>query len=1026
MKLDHKKIEKKWQEKWESEAIYWPKDMSEGKNKLYSLWMFPYPSAEGLHAGHAFASTGSDIYSRYQRMLGKTVFQPIGYDSFGIHSENFAIKIGEHPQKMLDRTTKNYANQLKSLGHGYDWTRTVTTSEVDYYKWTQWLFVEMFKSGLAYRKKAKVNWCSSCMTVLADEQVMTPTQAGKAPKDAEGNLVKGEDLLVCERCGTVIQEKKLEQWFFRITDYADKLLENLDKIDWPENIKSSQKNWIGKKEGINITYPIKGTEETVTVWTSRPDTNFGATFIVVSPEFAQKYLDKIISSDRKKTVNNYITNSLKKSKEDRISEGKEKTGEFTGLYAINQLNDYEMPIWVADFVLSDVGTGAVVGVPGHDQRDFEFAQKFNLPVKVVVKSKPKIARSYLMGGEDITDKELIDLNINIVEKTKEGYRKLEIPMQYLDKFEKLVENKMTPGYWNEYISDKIIFIFKDKNGNIERIELKDDTEQKIDKLAAEYNGQPLREGEETSVWSWLAENDWYTPYIIHEEQGIIINSEFLDGLDIYEAKQKIMDHLEEKGWGVRTTNYHLRDWLISRQRYWGPPIPMVYCGECAEKRESWFTEYLTKEDRILHKNQDDWNHYGWYPSGELPVKLPDIESFKPQSEGRGPLDDQPSFYETVCPHCNGKARRETDVSDTFLDSSWYFLAYPMQNTEVWDNNDILQPVHGSQTMRSSHNDNSGTRSLSGFSSKGAKLLENKIIESWLPVDLYFGGAEHAVLHLMYARFVTMMLNDLSYIDFDEPFPRFFAHGLMIKDGAKMSKSRGNVVNPDEYVEKFGADTLRLYLMFMGPMDGYPDFRDTGIEGMRRFVEKVWNLFHNHSDFLINDLKAKTSMNIKLHQTIKKVTIDIEKFHYNTAIAAIMELVNLMREVISEQEEVKSSQDNNSKDWESMLSNLALILAPFAPHLTEEVWNTVLGNNFSIHTQKWPVYDKEIIKEEEVEIIVQVNGKTRGTIAVDRDKSMQKETVISLTKEDHNISKWIKEKQIVNTIFVPGRIVNFVT
>ena len=538
--------------------------------------MFPYPSAEGLHAGHAFASTGSDVYGRFMRMNGKEVFQPIGFDSFGIHSENYAIKIGETPQEMLARTIRRYCKQLRALGHCYDWKRTVTTSDIDYYKWTQWIFVQMFKSGLAYRKKASVNWCPSCKTVLSDEQVMTPAQAGKEPKDVKGNIVEDkEGLIVCERCGTLIESKNLEQWFFRITDYADRLLENLSKIDWPEKIKIAQRNWIGKKDGITIRYPIvigaktKKYKYFVDCWTSRPDTNFGATFIVTSPEYARKYLFELISSEYRKPVEKYIKTSLLRSKESRIFQNRQKTGVFTGLYALNRINNYKMPIWITDFVLSDVGTGAVVGVPGHDKRDFEFAKKFNLEIKRVV---------------------------------------------------------VDPG------------------GDMSKI---------------------------TSIQH------------VYEGDGLIINSGFLDGLDTKAAIEKMIGYLEKNGWGKRKTNYHLRDWLISRQRYWGAPIPMIYCSRCAAGKRGWFNNKKLKDKKsnLLHSNQSDWSYFGWWPEDNLPVNLPKIKDFRPEGKGKGPLANHPEFYQTTCPSCGSKAIRETDVMDTFVDSSWYFLRYPSVATE---------------------------------------------------------------------------------------------------------------------------------------------------------------------------------------------------------------------------------------------------------------------------------------------------------------------------------------------------------
>jgi leucyl-tRNA synthetase len=879
--LNHRKIEKKWQNKWEKRSIDHPREMLPVKNKFYNLWMYPYPSAEGLHAGHAFASTGSDIYGRFKRMSGYEVFQPIGYDSFGIHSENFAIKIRKHPKELIDKTTKNYERQLKSLGHGYDWTRTVTVSDIEYYKWTQWLFVEMFKAGLAYRKEIEVNWCPSCKTVLADEQVMTPAQAGKEPKVKADQVIEDmEKVLVCERCGTVVEKKNLKQWLFRITDYADELLKGLKEINWPQKIKIAQRNWIGKKEGINITYKIKGRDENIVCWTSRPDTNFGATFIVVSPEYAKAKLLNITPEKKRNDFTKYINMSLNKTKLDRTDEGREKTGVFTGLYAINNLNDYEMPIWIADFVLSEVGTGAVVGVPGHDMRDFEFAKAYRLEVKRVV------------VGSD---------------------------------------------------------------GDRSKIKRKDQ---------------------------------------VQEEEGEMVNSEFLDGMDIHEATQKMMDYIESKGWGKRTVNYHLRDWIISRQRYWGPPIPMIYCESCAKEGKSWFTEQgrTLSDNKLKHADQSDWEHAGWYPEEDLPVELPYIKDYEPEGTGRGPLAKQKSFYETKCPICGGKAKRETDVSDTFLDSSWYFLRYPSTDAKSSDK----------------------------------EAFDADITKNWLPVDLYFGGAEHAVLHLMYSRFVTRALKDRGYIEFEEPFPKFFAHGLMIKDGAKMSKSRGNVVNPDEYIEKFGADTLRLYLMFMGPMDGSPDFRDTGIEGMRRFVERVWDLFINYNDIVVTNTEQSKDLIIKMHRTINKVTKDVQDFKYNTAIAAIMEFVNLLRELGTSEVVKRVGRSNvRCEEWDDSLMNLALLMAPFAPHITEEVWNNILGQRFSIHRHAWPKFNPSVLKEDTLKVIVQVNGKLRSTISLDRKLAEDKEKVLNEAKSDKKVAKWLKAGKVKDTVFVPGKLVNFV-
>jgi len=825
---NHLEVEPKWQKKWEESGLYIAKIEKPGR-KFYNLWMFPYPSGEGLHAGHAYASTGSDIYGRFKRMTGHDVFQPIGYDSFGIHSENFAIKIGEHPSTMLARTTKNYERQMRSLGHGYDWTRTVTTSEPDYYKWTQWLFVQMFKAGLAYKKKAAVNWCPGCKTVLADEQIVSPAAAGKWPKAYASLEDVPEGVRVCERCGSEPERRELDQWFFKITAYADRLLEGLHKIDWSQRVVTAQREWIGKKTGINITYPIEGREEKMVCFTTRPDTNFGATFVVVAPEYARDMLIDIVEPKHRKEMAKYIDQALAKTEQQRQAEAGKKTGVFTGLQAINQLNGERMPIWVSDFVLAGFGTGVVVGVPGHDKRDFEFASAMGLPIKRVV------------AGLDGDTSEI----------------------------------------------------------------------RKIDQ--------------------------------VQEEEGKMVNSEFLDGLDIHEATEKMMDHLEAKGWGQRVATYHLRDWLISRQRYWGPPIPMIECVQC-----------------------------GWQPVPEdqLPVMLPDIADYQPQGQGRGPLANHPEFYKTTCPKCGNEAIRETDVSDTFVDSAWYFLRYPSV---------------GSKT--------------------GDKLpFDPQISKTWLPVDLYFGGAEHSVLHLMYARFVTMVLHDLEHIDFEEPFPKFFAHGLMIKDGAKMSKSRGNVVNPDEYVKKYGADALRLYLAFMGPMDGSPDFRDSGMEGMVRWLRRVWTILGGESVPV-----SKPEAAGHLARLVAKVTEEVEHYRYNTAIAAMMKFLNLVEGIGGL--EVGQKQD------------FVKLLAPFAPHAAEELWSR-LGGEYSVHQQSWPVSDTSQLQEEKVVIVVQVNGKVRGKIELESGRAGEREYVEKEAMKVENVVRAVGERKY-RVVWVPGKLVNLV-
>lgn len=883
-KYNPSSIEPKWQSKWEEEGVYQP-DLSNASGSassplrppFYNLMMFPYPSAEGLHSGNVFAFTGADVYGRFKRMQGNDVFEPIGLDGFGIHSENHALKTGKHPMEHAKRTQENFYRQLRSTGNGYAWRNKVETYNPAYYKWTQWLFIELFKAGLAYKKKSPVNFCPSCKTVLADEQVID----GK-----------------CERCNSVVEKKDLEQWFFKITDYAERLLGNIEGLNWTEKVKLAQKNWIGKKTGINISYDVEGIGTEITVFTTRPDTNFGATFIAIAPE--HPLVLEITTPENKETVEAYIHESIQKSDIERTAEGKEKSGVFTGSYAINSLTGYKMPIWVSDFVLKDFGTGALVGVPGHDHRDFEFASKFGLEIKRVV------------VGPD---------------------------------------------------GDK----------------------------------SPITTIEQ-----------------VQEDEGKMVNSEFLNGMDIHVATEKIMDYMEEKGYGERITTYHLRDWLISRQRYWGPPIPMIYCQSCASEGKSWFS---SKEAKERHESRKEKNHnslfmihnskqmVGWFPEENLPVELPYIEDYKPLGTGKSPLANYPEFYETDCPSCGKPAIRETDVSDTFLDSAWYFLRYL-----VTDWNDLPFPsVELARIMKHESR------------SKGAAARSK-----FLPVTMYIGGAEHSVLHLLYARFITMVLHDLGYLDFEEPFSRFYAHGLIIKDGAKMSKSKGNVINPDEYIKKFGVDAVRCYLLFLGPFNQGGDFRDTGMEGMHRFLKRVWLLFSRDQRSKIKDQKLNGERLSFLNETVKGVTEDMEELRYNTAIAKLMTYYNfLVKQESLSREEVET---------------YLKLLAPFAPHMTEELFQMIFadtelisadqrksaGNQWnSIHLSPWPEFDEKLIIHDVINLAVQVNGKLRGVLQLDQDSPKDKEGIRKLAEQDERIAKFLEGKSIKEVFYVSGKILNFV-
>lgn len=801
--LDSSKIESKWQGEWERKKLFSP-DLKVSKKPFYNLMMFPYPSAEGLHVGNMYAFTGADVFGRFTRMNGYDVFEPIGLDGFGIHSENYAIKAKKHPATLAKITQERFYKQLHLTGNSYDWTKALETYDPDYYKWTQWLFTRMFKAGLSYRAKASVNWCPSCKTVLSDEQVIAAH---------------------CERCGTEVVTKKLEQWFFRLASgvrpggkpYPEALLENLEGLDWSEKVRIAQKNWVGKSEGMEIRFAIEGNSEMIPVFTTRPDTLHGATFLVLSPD--SDWVEKFITGKNKNDISKYI----KESHQTRFSESKTKakTGLFTGSHAINPKTGKKIPIWIADYVVAGYGSGAIMGVPAHDERDREFAVKFKIPV-----------------------------------------------------------TQMEP---------------------------------------------------DESLWV----------------------------------------EIEEKGWGERRTNYHLRDWLISRQRYWGPPIPMIYCENCS------------KGEKGERKDMP-----GWYTVAEngLPVLLPYVEDYRPRGTGVSPLATKPEFYKVKCPGCGKEARRETDVSDTFLDSVWYYLRYPSvgEGKEAWD------PA---------------------------------ITKKWLPVNMYIGGAEHAVLHLFYSRFMAMALKDMGLLDFEEPFSRFYAHGLLIKEGAKMSKSKGNIVVPDSYVAKYGADTFRTYLMFLGPFEAGGDFRDTGIAGMRRFIDRVWSLVSGYSDVVLTEEKDSREVTFKMHQTIKKVTEDLQSLRYNTAISAIMEFVNLLRD--KTEGEIKRAGKIRCAEWDEAIRTVVLLLAPFTPHMAEEAWVNILGEDFSIHKAAWPKFKEELTRQEKISVVIQVNGKLRGALTLSPKDSLDKEKVEELASTDIKVSSWIEKGKVKKAIFVPGKLINFV-
>jgi leucyl-tRNA synthetase len=790
-------LEAKWQSRWAERHTNEP-DLDRAARPFYNLMMFPYPSAEGLHVGNMFAFTGADIYGRFKRLQGYAVFEPMGFDAFGIHSENYALTIGTNPAKLIPQNIATFRWQLRRFGGMFDWRHELSTTDPAYYKWTQWLFLQLFKAGLAYKKRAAVNWCPKDKTVLANEQVI------------DGR---------CERCDTPVEQRFLDQWFFRITDFAERLLANLDHIDWSTSTKLLQRNWIGRSEGAELIFETPSGRK-ITVFTTRPDTVFGATYMVLAPE--HPLVDELTAVEQRSAVKAYQREVQSKDIVSRRVGEKAKSGVFIGSYARNPATGEAIPIWIADYVLMEYGTGAIMAVPAHDKRDFEFATQFQLPIRQVVQ----------------------------------------------------VEGESLPSV---------------------------------------------------------------------SEGGVLMNSGPFDGMPCPEGAKKIVSWLAERGLATARVQYRLHDWCISRQRYWGPPIPVIYCDKCGVVG---------------------------VPEKDLPVELPLIEDFRPDDTGVSPLARHEEWYFVKCPQCGGQGRRETDVSDTFLDSAWYHLRYP--STEFHD-----RPFDAARTRQ------------------------------WLPVSSYIGGNEHAVLHLLYSRFICMVLFDLGLIHFDTPYPKFRAHGLIVKDGAKMSKSRGNVVVPDAYIQQWGADTFRMYLMFLGPFQEGGDFRDEGIVGIRRFLEKVWALVHETAA-KGRAGAAPASVEQKLHRTIRKVTADTETLQYNTAISAMMEYVNELRE-----------QGAGSRE---LIQPLVIMLAPYAPHIAEELW-TVLGGDTSVFEARWPAHDERLASAGDVEIAVQVNGKLRSRLTVPR--GMAEKDVIARVLADEAVKKFVDGNAVKKVIYVQDRLVNLV-
>lgn len=820
-RYDFKAIESKWQNIWEEQSLF---EVTEDKNKpkYYNLEMFPYPSGN-LHMGHVRNYAIGDVIARFKSLKGYNVLHPMGWDAFGLPAENAAILNRVHPARWTDANIDNMKRQLKTMGLSYNWDREFTTCKPDYYKFTQWMFLKLFENNLAYKKKSAVNWCPSCQTVLANEQVVDGC---------------------CERCDSAVGKKQLEQWFFKTTAYAQRLLDDLEKLPgWPEKVKTMQRNWIGRSEGCQFSLAIADSEETLSVFTTRADTVFGVTYMVLAPE--HPLVEKLAAGKPQEAdVKAFVKKMKNTSDMARTASDAEKEGVFTGAYAINPMNGEKIPVWIANYVLMDYGTGAIMAVPAHDQRDFDFARKYNIPIRVVIKSSDSPAK-----GEDMPE---------------------------------------------AYAGD-----------------------------------------------------------------GVMVNSGDFNGLTMEEGQKRIIAHMEQQGIGKGTINYRLRDWLISRQRYWGAPIPIIYCEDCG----------------IVP-----------VPEKDLPVILPEDVEFKPS--GESPLNYVESFYKTTCPKCGKEARRETDTMDTFVCSSWYFNRYCSPKT-----------------------------SDTPFS--------REAVDYWMPVDQYIGGVEHAILHLMYSRFLTKFLYDINMLSCEEPFTNLLTQGMVLKDGAKMSKSKGNVVSPEDIIGTYGADTARLFILFAAPPDRDLEWSDQGVEGCYRFLNRVWRVVTDYADtiskvnlpdnFAELDDEAR-KLRFKTHASIKKVTEDIEeRFNFNTAISATMELCNALTDY-------SNNEEQDLVVVKEAINTLLLLLSPFSPHICEELWERC-GNKGSLCVQQWPVCDSAALIQEEIEIVVQISGKVRDRITV--PAGLAKEELRRVALESDKISQLTKDKKIVKIIVVPEKLVNIV-
>jgi leucyl-tRNA synthetase len=955
-----KEIEPRWQKAWEDSKIYQASE-DPAKPKKYILEYFPYPSGAAMHVGHVRNYTIGDVVSRFSRMRGYNVLHPMGWDAFGLPAENYAIKNNVSPRQAIDENTAKFKQQLIQMGFGYDWSREIDSTDPGYYKWTQWLFNVLFKRGLAYQQESLQWWCPHDKTVLANEQV----EAGR-----------------CWRCGYEVEKKSLKQWFFKITDYADRLEKDLDDVDWSDSIKAMQRNWIGRSKGAEIEFAVDGHDEKIQVFTTRPDTIFGATFMVLAPE--HDLVKKITKDGQRSEVEAYVKQAVAKSDIERQETSHEKTGVFTGGYAINPLNNEKIPVWIADYVLAGYGTGAIMAVPAHDERDREFAEKFNLPIRPVIAAEYIDAITPPHAGEEFVERQAVQVIVK--HPTEEKYlilKKLgwdtesysyvnggieqgENPQQaalrelreetgYKDHSEPMpVDEPYFARFYHEgkkYNLRPQMFTLSLELNSLEQDPISEEEQHTNELLwvdAEEVLSKVHGEGAKRAFRIYLGEQSSLT------FEGVMVNSGEYDDMPSDQAREKIVEDLEKQGFGKERVNYKMRDWLISRQRYWGAPIPIIHCAEHGAVP---------------------------VPDDQLPVVLPEIESYEPSGDGRSPLANVPEFVNTICPICGGPAMRETDTMDGFACSSWYFLRF-------------ADP----------HNDQKA------FDADKAKF--------WLPVDDYIGGAEHAVMHLLYARMWTKVMFDEGLINFQEPFTKLRNHGMILApDGQKMSKSKGNVISPNELIDQgYGADSIRLMELFIAPWNQAASWSVTGLGGTFRFLQRVWTLTQEFLEADKTDGAEDEQILRAIHKTINKVGADLEDMQFNTAISALMELVNELYKIKAERGFVPT------EAWQFALTTLAQLLAPFAPHIAEELWQE-LGQQGTVHVSEWPVHDDKYLVSDQITIVVQVNGKVRANIQMPTDAT--EEAIVEAAKAEPRVQEHLQQKEVRKTIYVPQKLVSFV-